>query len=96
MWAFNLRTPPGAPPSRSAWRSFPNGEPQVPRQGWAFPFIAKENPMFPVTLTKVLRPVPTLLGGSGRACASTMQRRMLPALLQPPVAVVLLSGSIPC
>lgn len=52
--------------------------------------------MFPVTLTKVLRPVPTLLGGSGRACASTMQRRMLPALLQPPVAVVLLSGSIPC
>ena len=52
--------------------------------------------MFPVTLTKVLRPVPTLLGGSGRACASTMQRRMPPALLQRPIAVALPSGSTPC
>jgi hypothetical protein len=37
--------------------------------------------------TKVLRPVPTLLGGSGRARASTSQRRSLPALLQRPVVV---------
>jgi hypothetical protein len=93
MWAFNPRAPLGAPPSRSASRSFPNGEPQVPRQGWVFPFIAKENPMFPVTLTKVLRPVPTLLGGSGRARASTVQCRMPPALLQPPVALALSSST---
>jgi hypothetical protein len=52
--------------------------------------------MCPVTLTKVLRPLPALLGGSGRARASTVQYRMLPALLQPPVAVALPSGSTPC
>lgn len=56
-----------------------------------FPFIAKENPLYPIVcpfvLTKVLRPVPTLLGGSGRARASILQRRSLPALLQRPVAV---------
>ena len=52
--------------------------------------------MCPVTLTIVLRPVPTLLGGSGRTRASTVQGRMLPALLQPPTAVALLSGSTPC
>lgn len=95
MWAFNPRAPLGAPPSRSASRSFPNGEPQVPRQGWAFPFVAKENPMCPVTLTKVLRPLPALLGGSGRR-VSTVQYRMLPALLRPPVAVALPSISTPC
>jgi hypothetical protein len=37
-----------------------------------------------VTLTRVLRPVPTLLGGSGRAGASLVQGRPLPALLQQP------------
>lgn len=43
--------------------------------------------MFPVNSTKVLRPVPTLLGGSGRARASTTRCRSLPALLQRPVDV---------
>ena len=38
--------------------------------------------MCPVVSTRVLRPVPTLLGGSGRACASPQQRRNLPALLK--------------
>lgn len=53
----------------------------------AFPFIAKENPMCFIVSTKVLRPVPTLLGGSGRARASIPQCRSLPVLLQRPVAV---------
>lgn len=43
--------------------------------------------MYSVVSTKVLRPVPTLLGGSGRARASVPQCRSLPVLLQRPVAV---------
>lgn len=40
--------------------------------------------MSSVTSTRVLRPVPMLLGGSGRACASLVQARPLPALLRQP------------
>lgn len=43
--------------------------------------------MYSVVSTKVLRPVPTLLGGSGRTRASIPQCRRLPVLLQRPVAV---------
>ena len=49
--------------------------------------------MCPVVSTRVLRPVPTLLGGSGRACASPPQRRDLPALLKRPVAATAPVGS---
>jgi len=49
-----------------------------------FLFITKENPMSAVTSTRVLRPVPLLLGGSGRAIASLVQARPLPALLRQP------------
>lgn len=66
-----------------------------PSRDWVFPFIAKENPMCPVVSIRVLRPVPTLLGGSGRACASPPQRRDLPALLKHPVAATAPVG-IPC
>lgn len=52
--------------------------------------------MYPVTPTKALRPVPTLLGGSGRIRVSTVHDRMLPALLQRPIAAALLSDSNPC
>jgi hypothetical protein len=52
--------------------------------------------MYAVTSTRVLRPVPTLLGGSGRARATTVRRRLLPALLQPSVGTVLPSGGTPC
>lgn len=40
-----------------------------------------------VTMTRVLRPVATLLGGSGRARVSITQGRHLPALLKPPLGV---------
>ena len=67
-----------------------------PCRAWVFPFIAKENPMCPVVSTRVPRPVATLLGGSGRACASPPQRHTLPALLKKrPVAATALVG-IPC
>lgn len=48
--------------------------------------------MLPVTSTIVLRPVATLLGGTGCARASNVQCRPLPALLRPPVATVQPSG----
>lgn len=67
-----------------------------PHRDWVFPFIAKENPMCPVVSTRVPRPVATLLGGSGRACAFPLQRRNLPALLKKrPVAATAPVG-IPC
>ena len=82
MPAFDLCAPRGVPPSRSAPRSFPNGEPQVPRQGWVFPFLAKENPMSNVLVTRVLRPVCTLLGGSGHVRVTALRPLPLAALLQ--------------
>lgn len=51
--------------------------------------------MCPVVSTRVPRPVPTLLGGSGRACAFPPQRRNLPALLKHPVAATAPVG-MPC
>jgi hypothetical protein len=52
--------------------------------------------MYPVLLTRALRPVPTLLGGSGHARVSFMQARLLPALLRPPVIASLPSGGAAC
>jgi len=52
--------------------------------------------MSTVTPTRVLRPVPTLLGGSGRARASLTQSRPLPALLKPAVVIGLPSGIAAC
>jgi len=49
-----------------------------------------------VISTRALSPVPTLLGGSGRARASTVQVRRLPVLLRPSVSTPLPSGSTAC
>ncbi|MCW5258954.1 hypothetical protein D8B29_22785 [Verminephrobacter eiseniae] len=62
--------------------AFPNGDPQVPaRDGCSL--FQKENPMFVVPVTRELRPVPTLPGGSGLARRLHPPRRVLPVLLRP-------------
>lgn len=72
----------GAEPLRHQ-RSIPERGPPSPRQGWVFPFRPKENPMFAVPMTRELRHVPVLLGGSGLARSLPMPRRTLPALFMP-------------
>lgn len=49
-----------------------------------------------VISTRALRPVPTLLGGSGRARASTVQVRLLPVLLRSSTSAPPSSGSASC
>jgi hypothetical protein len=49
-----------------------------------------------VTLTRAPRPVCKLLGGSGRACASTLPVRLLPMLLRTSVHTPLPTGSSAC
>lgn len=49
--------------------------------------------MFAVPMTRELRPVPTLLGGSGRVRRCVVQRRVLPVLLRPPVTAASTAGA---
>jgi hypothetical protein len=49
-----------------------------------------------VTSTRDLRPVCKLLGGSGRARASTVPVRLLPILLRPSISAPLSTGRSAC
>lgn len=64
--------------------SVPNGEPHSSPPGMGVPFHSlKENTMFAVPVTREMRAIGVLLGGSGLAWKLTVQTRPVAALLRP-------------
>ena len=86
LLAFCVGAPPGAatvPLRRSRPEHPERGTPSSP-PGMGVPFHSlKENTMFTVPVTRVMRAGCVLLGGSGRARMLTLQSRPLAALFRP-------------